>query len=180
MLGGCTAKQETNVDPPKVSIPNSTEQQINGKVVGVSDGDTIKVFDGAREFKIRLSGIDAPESRQAFGQKSKQNLSNLIFGKTVTVTWNTIDRYGRVLGKVIFKDGDVCLQQIENGLAWHYKKYENEQAEDDRKLYAAAEVRARKARVGLWSDPSPTPPWTERAAKRSKTKSAVQSEADAY
>jgi endonuclease YncB( thermonuclease family) len=59
---------------------------ITGKVVGVHDGDTLTVLTAAKEsVKVRLYGIDAPESKQAFGARSKQELSELAFGKQVRV-----------------------------------------------------------------------------------------------
>ena len=62
--------------------------------MGVSDGDTITVLVDKTPYKIRLAGIDAPESRQAFGQASKQNLSALVYTNPVTVQWDKKDRYG--------------------------------------------------------------------------------------
>ncbi len=132
---------------------------ITGKVVSVSDGDTITVLDAENnQHKIRLMGIDAPEKSQPFGQASKKNLSNMVFGKTVTVEWLKHDRYKRVIGKVLFEKMDVCLEQVKSGFAWHYKQYEREQLGDDRFLYANAEVSARKERVGLWADVDPVEP----------------------
>ena len=143
---------------------------ITGKVVAVTDGDTIRVLDGKQvQYKVRLAGIDAPESKQAYGARSKQNLSDLVFGKTVTVEFDKHDRYGRVVGKILYNNTDIDLQQIEAGLAWHYKQYANEQSKEDRMLYAEAETRARAAHLGLWNDPNPIPPWEWR--KSSKTRS---------
>ena len=90
-----------------------------GRVVGVSDGDTITVLDDKKQrHVIRLMGIDAPEKAQAFGQKAKESLSDLIFGKDVSVTWFKRDRYGRTVGQVRIGDTDVCLEQIKRGMAW--------------------------------------------------------------
>jgi len=89
------------------------QQTITGKVVGVSDGDTITVLDANRQqHKIRLDGIDAPESSQDFGSRAKQSLSDLVFGKTVTVTSRKKDRYGRVLGTVTLDGKDINLEQV--------------------------------------------------------------------
>ncbi len=130
-----------------------------GHVVGVSDGDTITVLDDNKQrHVIRLMGIDAPEKAQAFGQKSKQSLSDLVFNKAVSVTWFKRDRYGRTVGQVHVDDSDVCLEQINRGLAWHYKQYEREQSVEDRSRYAIAEEQARIAKSGLWADDSPTEP----------------------
>ena len=133
---------------------------IRGRVVGIADGDTITVLDASRsQHRIRLQGIDAPESRQAFSARSKQHLADLVFNKEVAVGWEKRDRYGRVLGKVLVGGRDACLAQVQAGMAWHYKYYENEQSPGDRRLYAEAELEARRARRGLWADSDPVPPW---------------------
>ena len=133
---------------------------ITGRVVGVTDGDTIRVLDAEHvQYKVRLAGIDAPESKQPYGARSKKNLSDLIFGKTVTVEFAKHDRYGRVVGKVLLENVDMDLGQIEVGLAWHYKQYAKEQSLEDRQRYSEAEDRARAGRLGLWLDPRPIPPW---------------------
>ncbi|MBL8309474.1 MAG: thermonuclease family protein [Burkholderiales bacterium] len=133
---------------------------VTGLVVGVSDGDTITVLDESKtQHKIRLAGIDAPEKKQAFGQRSKEHLSDLVYRKTVTVEGNKTDRYGRTVGKVLVDGVDANLEQVKAGFAWHYKQYQREQKKADRALYSAAEDEAREAKRGLWRDPSPTPPW---------------------
>lgn len=143
--------------------------ELQGRIVGVSDGDTITVLDAKnQQHKVRLAGIDAPEKSQAFGQASKKQLSELVFGKAVVVEWQKLDRYGRVVGKVLLDGFDVCLEQIRKGMAWHYKKYAGDQSAGDRQTYAAIEAEAREARLGLWIDESPEPPWDYRHRGRSK------------
>lgn len=140
---------------------------IEGRVVGVSDGDTITVLDANNtQHKIRLSGIDAPEKKQPFGQRSKESLSDLVFNKPVTVDTDTQDRYGRKVGKVLVDGQDANLEQIRRGMAWHYKAYEREQPLLDRRAYSDAENEAKAAQRGLWSDPAPMPPWEFRKARR--------------
>lgn len=108
-------------------------ETISGRVVGVADGDTITVLDaGNQQYKIRLSGIDAPEKNQPFGQTSKQSLSDQVFGRQVAVETGKVDKYGRNVGKVLVDGKDANLEQIKRGLAWHYKRFENEQPVDDR------------------------------------------------
>src|SRR5271156_3925062 len=80
-------------------------EEFTGKVIGITDGDTIKVLRGGEEVKIRLEGIDCPESRQAFGNKAKQATSDLAFGKSVTVQAKGMDRYQRTLADIILPDG---------------------------------------------------------------------------
>jgi endonuclease YncB( thermonuclease family) len=139
---------------------------ITGYVVGVADGDTISVLDADKvQHKIRLTGIDAPEKKQPFGNRSKQSLSDMVFNKTVTVETDKRDRYGRELGKVMESGKDVNLEQVRAGMAWHYKAYERTQSVIDRQPYADAEIEAKAAKRGLWVDAEPTPPWEWRHPK---------------
>lgn len=141
-------------------------ETIRGKVVGVADGDTVTLLDDAkRQHKIRLSGIDAPEKKQAFGQRSKESLSDLVFAKTVDVETDKVDRYGRQVGKIWINGVDANLEQVKRGMAWHYKQYAREQSKKDQRDYAEAEVEAREARRGLWVDASPIAPWDFRHKK---------------
>ena len=135
-----------------------------GKVVGVSDGDTITVMhDGIAE-KIRLYGIDCPEKRQAFGKRAKKFTSSMVFGRIVEAKPITTDRYGRTIAWIYF-DG-ACLNEelLKAGLAWHYKRYSSE------KHLAELETQARQKKAGLWSDPYSVPPWNFRHGKRTVTK----------
>lgn len=134
---------------------------LQGDVVGVSDGDTVKVLDINRvQHTVRLMGIDAPEKAQPFGQNSKQSLAELVYRQQVHVEWNKKDKYGRIVGKIRTPDGtDVCLAQVRRGMAWHYKQYEAEQSPADRLRYREAEASARLAGLGLWRDQAPVPPW---------------------
>lgn len=138
----------------------SNATTVIGRVVSVADGDTITVLDDTRtQHKIRLAGIDSPEKKQPFGQRSKESLSDLVFSKTVTVDTDKRDKYGREVGKVLVDGIDANLEQIRRGMAWHYKAYDREQSAIDRKVYADAENEARAARRGLWADAVPVPPW---------------------
>jgi endonuclease YncB( thermonuclease family) len=140
------------------SVPSNTT--LVAMVVGITDGDTVVVLDSADRFnEIRLKGIDAPELRQAFGDASRVYLARKLAGKEVAVESQKRDRYGRLIGKVSLDGRDICLEQIEAGLAWHYKKFENEQNEADQNLYAEAEQYARSQRLGLWRESTQIPPW---------------------
>lgn len=122
------------------------------RVVGVSDGDTITVLDAQKtQYKIRVAGIDAPEKSQDFGNRSKEHLSDLVYGKTVNLPEGKIDKYGRTVSRVLVGNLDAGLEQIKAGMAWHYKKYEIEQSATDRVSYSAAETRAKDAKLGLWA-----------------------------
>jgi len=128
-----------------------------GRVVGVADGDTITVLtDGRESIRIRLAEIDAPEKSQAFGQRSKQSLSDMVFGKTVRVEQQDVDRYGRVVGRVFVGGTDVNAEQVRQGMAWVYRQYLRDAT------LLKVEQEARTARRGLWSDPHPMPPWEYR------------------
>ena len=141
-------------------------ETITGMVVGVTDGDTITVLDsGKMQHKIRLAGIDAPEKKQAFGNRSKESLSDMVFDKTVNVETEKRDRYGRQIGKVLVNGQDVNLVQVERGMAWFYRQYQREQSPNDRRLYEAAEDAAKAGKRGLWRDSEPVPPWDFRHNK---------------
>ena len=153
------------------SLPLAQAETLTGRVVRVTDGDTLVVLDvGKVQHKIRLQGIDAPERGQAFGTKSKGHLSDLVASKTVVVDYSDYDRYQRILGKVLLDGEDVNLEQVEAGMAWHYKKYQGEQSVSDRVKYADAEREARRRKLGLWQDPNPVPPWDYRQADRERIK----------
>jgi endonuclease YncB( thermonuclease family) len=142
---------------------SAVADELRGRVVGVTDGDTLTVLGIARQqFKVRLAGIDAPEKRQAFGQASKRRMSDLAFQRDVLVRWTKHDRFGRIVGVALVDGNDVGLALIESGLAWHFKRYAHEQSAHDRGTYARAEDLARAARIGLWSERDPIPPWEYR------------------
>jgi micrococcal nuclease len=135
---------------------------IAGEVVGVTDGDTIKVLQGKKQYKIRLNGIDAPEQKQAYGQKSKEYLAALVFRKKVEVIVRDTDRYGRYVGDVLIGGKSANAELVAVGLAWRYAVYSK-----DANL-ASLEKAARARRLGLWADPAPIPPWEFRRKKASK------------
>jgi endonuclease YncB( thermonuclease family) len=150
-----------------LGIAQAAEWVLEGRVVGVSDGDTITVLDDAKsQHKIRFAGIDAPEKGQAFGERSKQNLSALVFQKRVEARCHKKDRYGREVCAVFVNLRDVGLEQIRVGMAWHYKEYQHEQTTHDRLVYRDQEEGAKVRRVGLWKDPEPVPPWEWRRRDR--------------
>ena len=128
--------------------------ELIGKVVKVSDGDTVTILTSDKtQHKIRLNDIDAPEKKQAFGNKSKDNLAKYIAGKTVTVEYQKKDKYKRVLGTIYYNNTDINLQQVKDGYAWVYKKYSKNHN------YFKAEKEAKSKKLGLWSDKNPIEPW---------------------
>jgi len=158
-----------------LAAPIAFADTLTGKVVKITDGDTLYVLDANYEqHKIRLAGIDAPERKQAYGLASRKHLASIVANKQVTVKYQKRDRYGRIVGKVLLvvvfhtsgDEIDVCLEQVKAGFAWHYKKYQHEQSREDQKLYAVAEANARDARLGLWRENNPMPPWEHRRLYR--------------
>ena len=90
-----------------------------GKVVGISDGDTLAVLRGRQQVKVRLHGVDAPESGQPLGAASKRRASDLAFGQVVTIHPRDVDRYGRTVAAVELADGrDLGRELVRDGLAW--------------------------------------------------------------
>ncbi|OHC72297.1 MAG: hypothetical protein A3H93_14440 [Rhodocyclales bacterium RIFCSPLOWO2_02_FULL_63_24] len=144
-------------------------ETIEGRVVGVIDGDTLTIRDSGKvRHKVWLVGVDAPEAKQPFGQAAKTHLTGLVFGRDVTVEWRQRDRYGRIVGKLMLQPSDCpnCartvdagLAQIEAGLAWWYREYRREQSLEDQARYEFAEFDAQARRIGLWRDAAPVPPW---------------------
>ena len=122
--------------------------ELTGKVVGVTDGDTITVlYQGNKQYKVRLQHIDCPEVGQPFATKAKQALSAKVFNKKVTIKWDEIDVYKRILGNVYIGKRWINPELVSEGMAWHYKFYSKD------KTMAAAETKARTAKLGIWSMP---------------------------
>ncbi len=96
--------------------------------MGITDGDTITVLREGQPVPVRLEGIDCPERGQDFGTRAKQATSDLAFGETFQVEVRDHDRYGRIVGRVFVGDTDVSLALVEQGLAWHFKRYSSEAA----------------------------------------------------
>ena len=146
-----------------------------GTVVAILDGDTVKVLNQEKEqVKIRLTEIDAPESSQAFGTKSKQSLSKICFNKSVVVMDGGTDRYKRTLGRLICDGVDANAEQVKRGMAWAYRKYLTDNS------IISLEDTAKINKIGLWVDENPTPPWEFRKNKKKievkpKTKKAEPS-----
>jgi len=165
-------------------VSSLSAEIIKGTVVKVVDGDTVTMVDDKGfKHRIRLAGIDAPEQGdQPYGKESTKGLRWLIHDKGITVEYSKYDRYGRIVGKILVgpkgntfclpiecvRTLDVGLEQIKAGMAWHYKRYQNEQSKEDRKSYSSAERVAKKKQVGLWGDKNPIQPWKWRRDKRLK------------
>lgn len=130
------------------------------RVVRVLNGDTLAIQDAQkREVKVRLSGFDAPEGGQVFGNKSTQALSDCAVGKIATIKGDKLDSFGRTVARVIVNGVDCNLRQIELGMAWYSEKYADAESAADAVSYVAAERIARVSKKGLWIDPNAVAPW---------------------
>ena len=153
----------TNFQTSEVSttLSNSDTLVLKVKVIGIKDGDTVEVLYYQLPFTVRLEHIDAPEKKQAFGTVSKKKLSDLAYGKTVTLISKkkkgNYDRNGRMIAEMYLQNG-VCVnkEMLKSGLAWHYKKYSTDNT------YSDLETIARKNKTGLWQDKNPIAPWNFR------------------
>lgn len=126
----------------------------SGRVVGVADGDTVTLLtENNEQVKVRLTSIDAPEKSQAFGKASKKSLSDLCFNKPAVVVTHGKDKYGRTIGYLSCDGINADAEQIMNGMAWVYRKYSNDE------YLIALEDEAKANSIGLWSEPTPIPPW---------------------
>ena len=138
-------------------------EMLQGRVVRVADGDTITILDATNtQNKVRLNKIDAPEKSQAFGEVSRKHLASMVASKNVQVEWTKKDKYGRILGDITIGTTNVNLRMVQDGLAWHFKAFDNT------KEFAQAEIEARGKKIGLWKDANPIPPWEFRKAKKEK------------
>ena len=151
-----------SIIPASFQTSQPTDQlTLKVKVIGVKDGDTVEVLYYQLPIVIRLEHIDAPEKKQPFGAVSKQKLSDLSFGKIVTLVSKgkkgNYDGRGRMIAEIYVNDKtNINKEMLKAGLAWHYKKYSKSE------IYAHLENRARKNRVGLWADKNPIAPWNFR------------------
>jgi len=153
---------------------SSLRADFTAKVQRVVDGDTIYVVDNSgKRFKVRLTGIDAPEKNQPHGLASTYHLRGLLLNNFVLLESKpkkgkpySVDRYKRVLAKVILDGRDINLSQVLSGYAWHFKRYQNQQSRSDRELYSQAELRAKENNLGLWGEKKPIAPWKWRKIKK--------------
>jgi endonuclease YncB( thermonuclease family) len=129
--------------------------EYTARVVGIADGDTIRVLHENGEVRIRLHGIDCPEKGQAFGTRAKQFTADLVFGQDVRIRVRDVDRYGRTVAEVWLEDGRMLNRElVDAGLAWWYRQY----APYDETM-RELEREAREAGRGLWAEADPVAPW---------------------
>ncbi len=144
------------------------------------DGDSFVLLaaDG-RRLQVRISGIDAPEKGQAFADRSRRHLSELLVQQDLLITPIKTDVYGRVVAVVSAGEQDIGLAQLRAGLAWHFLRYARDQSVEQRQAYARAEAAAREAGVGLWRDREPLEPWRFREKQRERKERRLEDRADA-
>ena len=131
-------------------------QDISGQVIEVYDGDTMTLLLNKenKKFRVRFYGIDAPEAAQKYGIDSRDALREKILGKNVVVKVAAVDRYQRVVGKVMLGGRHINLEMVREGNAWYYSDYAARQYE-----LMDAEQQAKRAKIGLWADDYPEAPW---------------------
>jgi len=141
-------------------------EDFTGKVISITDGDTVTVLTDNKQIKVRLAEIDTPEKNQPYGKNAKKALSDFIFGKIVQIKFETIDRYGRTIGKIFLDNQNINKEMVKLGHAWVYIHYAR-----DKTLFAL-EKEARENQLGLWALPETQriAPWEWRRGKRSMEK----------
>lgn len=138
----------------------SQAETMDCNVIGISDGDTVTCLKEKQQYKIRLAEIDAPEKNQDFGTTSRQNLSDLVYRKNVTIQYDQKDRYGRIIGYITVGGKDVNKEQLSKGMAWFYTDY------GKRRDYKEVSAIAKSNKIGLWQKPNPIEPWNFRKGER--------------
>lgn len=146
---------------PALANPEAAPN-LQGQVVRVSDGDTVTLQSPNGPIKIRLAGIDAPETKMPHGPEAKAHLAALVLGKAVLAIPQKKDRYGRTIATLMLQTKDINLAMVQAGLAWHYKQYEREQPQAQALAYAQTEQVARAQGRGLWAEVDAVPPWAWR------------------
>lgn len=149
---------------------------LEGTVIKVSDGDTINVDSGGTKLKIRLYGIDAPETTktnrksgwiskpgQPYGNEAWKALDDKVNRQRVRVEVRDVDKYDRLVSVIWLGSRDINREMVAEGWAWAYRKYLDRPHASD---YVGAEEQARARRAGLWRDVNPQPPWEFRKAVR--------------
>ncbi|OCG45027.1 hypothetical protein A9G35_07035 [Gilliamella sp. Choc5-1] len=135
----------------------------NGKVVKVIDGDTVDILTIKKQkIRVRLLDIDAPESKQAYGNASRKYLASLIAAKNVFVKESKKDIYERSLGTIFLNEVNINEKMVENGYAWAYRY----KGVANNKLMVKLEKIAKQNKKGLWKDKHPIAPWNYRHNKR--------------
>jgi micrococcal nuclease len=147
--------------PLSPSSPASVSPTPLTSVVKVHDGDTLTVISHGASQRVRLAGIDCPESDQPYGAEATEATKVLALNRAVTVAPFTTDRYGRTVADVTLQDGrSLTHELVKAGACWWFRKYAPGET-----VLEGLEKAAREAKQGLWADPQPVPPWEWRKRK---------------
>lgn len=166
--------------PSSLAFSREPFRTMDGFVVKVSDGDTLTVDSGGTKLKVRLYGIDAPETGkinrgngriskegQPFGQEAQMALQGKVYGRKVRIDVMDIDRYRRLVSLVRMGNRNINLEMIREGWSWAYRKYLHSAYASE---FIEEEEQARRRRAGLWQDSNPRPPWEFRKSQRMEKK----------
>ena len=147
-------------------------EEFSAKVIVVMDGDTVLVLRDNMRIKVRLAEIDAPEKAQAFGEKSKQSLAELVLNKQVHVDSQAVDVYGRLVALIKVGELNVNHEQVQRGMAWASSR--SNRSEE----LLALQNDAKKAKRGLWAQTDPMPPreWRKAHAAPQQQQHVVQND----
>lgn len=138
----------------------AADHQLPGRVLRVVDGDSLVLEVRGGLYQVDLADIDAPELNQPWGTEASAWLNQTLTGAFVVVEGRPVG--GRILGSLTFKDRDIALDLLYDGLAWSTVPAVPRQPPH---RYTEAEQQARDARRGLWSDAKPIAPWDWRTGR---------------
>ena len=164
--------QQPKSDRPKLAKPPSQTESRRCEVVenSIYDGDTFRVRCDGREEKIRLCGIDAPETKQPLGIEARNYLRSLVArakGQVIVVEMDR-DKYNRTVAEVLFDtpEGEQSVQEemLKGGMAYHYKQFSGNC--HNRDVFDAAEEIGRSQQRGVWKlQGGGQRPWDYRKSK---------------
>jgi endonuclease YncB( thermonuclease family) len=138
-------------EPPK---------QMQVRVIGITDGDTIVVADTQRrKYTVQMDGIDAPELAQPYGAASKLHLERRILNRTVILMWHKTGKDGTLIAKVMFNNGDINMLQLRTGSAWNAGNLTVNYSGNDKARYASSQKHAQDKQLGLWREGNAVEPW---------------------
>lgn len=132
---------------------------LSGRVINIADGDTLTLLVGRQHHTLKIAAIDAPERYQAWGDRSRTNLSRLAINQNAVADCSRLDRSGHRICKITVNTVDIGLHQIREGMAWLATQDIHTLSADDQSAYESAELMAKMRRLGLWGETNPVPPW---------------------
>jgi len=155
-----------NIDPVR-SVHSAGQYTLSGKIVQVSDGDTVNILVNNETHRIRLASIDAPETAhgsnrpgQPYGEASRKHLADYVAGKTLTLICFEKDQYGRDVCDIPVSDTTANRLQVQHGMAWANQQGGGKYLRDH--TLPELEKKAKQAKLGLWVEPHAVAPWVWR------------------